>query len=164
MAIATEAPDGYVEPRCDGLRTVEFACSAALDPATISPAALALTDGQGADLSARIQSVTLSEPHVARVVLDGPLPDGGTYTFNVRETVRGVGGKPLAGAMIVRLTARCGDVDGDGTVTEKDVLLIREAVAASDLPSLSRCDVDCSGEVTAADMLLVRQQLPPAAP
>ncbi|NLX60086.1 MAG: hypothetical protein GXY74_13490 [Phycisphaerae bacterium] len=163
-AVATEASDGYVEPRRDGLRTVAFACSAALDPATISTAAVALTNGQGTDLSARIQSVTLSEPHIARVVLDGPLPDGATYTFSVRETVRGVGDKPLAGAMVVRLVARCGDVDSDGAVTEKDIQLIREAAGAASLPSLSRHDVDCSGEITAADMLLVRQQLPPAAP
>ncbi len=56
----------------------------------------------------------------------------------------------------------CGDADGDGEITTKDVLAIRKYLAGiieEDALDLSACDVDKDGDVSTKDVLAVRKYL-----
>ena len=102
---------------------------------------------------------------------------GGPYGYT---TVSAVGGKPLRdqlavtnymddqgnirsyGTVMIEFTVGglVGDVNGDGDVNMKDVLLLRKIVAGVEAPDAAterRADVDGSGDVNMKDVLLLRK-------
>ncbi|MBN2582107.1 MAG: chitobiase/beta-hexosaminidase C-terminal domain-containing protein [Planctomycetes bacterium] len=159
QTVTTTVADNYVEPRIEGLRTLRIEFNKAVDPGTVTSAAIAVTGETSGDLSNHVNAVTTSAVNVVEVAFDPPLPDGEWVTVAVTSALHDTGGVPYEGDLDIRLGTLAGDVDGSGAVTAADMLTLRSKAGETLSGSTVRYDVDGSGEVSTGDMRAARGRL-----
>ncbi len=157
--VATTVNDGTVEPRPGALETFCATFTAALDPATVAPGSVTLSGASAGDLSAQIDTLTLSEENsVLTITLSGPLPDGDTYSLTVTNQVTGPDGSTVTGDTDLVISGLAGDTDGSGSVGGGDLLAVRSFVGTALDGTTARYDLDRSGAITGADLLVARER------
>lgn len=157
--LATPVVDGSVESRLAGLRTLRITFSKALSTSSLAAGAVTIAGATSGPVTVPASYLTLNADRtMLTVTLPSALADGDTYTVTVTGLVTGDGIVPLTGDLVLTVAARAGDVNGDGQVSEVDLLAAR-AAAGPTTPASARYDVNNSGAVTGDDLLAIRGRL-----
>jgi len=157
--LATPVADGSVESRLDGLRTLRITFSKALSTSSLVDGAVTIVGATSGSVPVPASCLSLSgDLTTLTVTLPAALPDGDTYTITVTGLVTGDGIVPLTGDLTLTVATRAGDVNGDSTVSEVDLLAAR-AAAGPVTATNARYDVNRSGAVTGDDLLAIRARL-----
>jgi len=163
--IATTVADGYVEPRLQGIRTLEATFSRQVNPATVLPGAVSIVGTLSGNQSALIQSLQLDGTQLKLTIrLSAALPDADRYTVTINPTLLGTDGQPFAGYKTLSIGALAGDADGSGRVGPGDILALRQYAGQTLGSANARYDLNGSGTATGADLLAARARLGHALP
>ena len=152
-------PDGGVEPRTGGIRALRISVNCALDPGTVTAAAVGVTGQTGGDLASRVEAAAWDAgSRSILVTFDAPLAEVDRYTIALAETVGPPGGGALADRSAT-FGVLAGDVDGSGQVTAADVLGVRGAAGQTLGDANAGFDVNCSGDITGDDLQAVQKRV-----
>ena len=158
--LATTVADNFTEARLSGLRTLRVQFTRPVDPATLLPGAVTITGQTGGDVSPLIGSLSLDEAkRTLTIALSATLPDADVYTITITSQLKDFLGASVTGDPDVAVTVLAGDVDGSGSVTQADMLAVREAVGQVVDAERAPKDIDQSGTISAGDMSAVRRRL-----
>jgi protocatechuate 3,4-dioxygenase beta subunit len=154
--IGLDMADDAVEPRSSGLSRIRITFTEALDPATVSPAAISVIGVKSGDVSGLVQSTTLGQAgDVVTVVLAAPA-DVDRYTFAVSTALKCLaGGVPLAGDRDRVMVALKGDANRQRVVDVGDVTAVQVNVGKAVTLSTARCDLNRDGRINVSDVAVV---------
>ena len=158
--MVADLADDYIESRRLSAPRITVTFSDPLDPATAVAGALTLTGQSSGNLAALISDVTLDATGRYLTITFSATPVGEPCTIAITALLRDSNGQPIVGELSRRFVLRPGDVTGSGSVTNADIIAVRNLVGQPLTPENARADVNASGDITPEDMRLIRQQLP----
>ncbi|NIA22256.1 MAG: hypothetical protein GWP05_09915, partial [Anaerolineaceae bacterium] len=157
--LVTTVGDNFTEPRLAGLRKLAVQFTRPVDPATLLPGAVTITGQAGGDVSSLVESLTLDGARrTLTIALSAALPDADLYTVAITSGLKDFLGASAGGDSDLTLRVLAGDVDGSGSVTQADMLVVRAAGLVVDAER-APTDIDQSGTISAGDMSAVRCRL-----